>query len=98
MLSSNRRTRTVGIPKLFSVRMSSKKLTYADVLKKQSEALNSKLNATALIPKATRVRLGDETVKKLRRLIHGEEAGCTSSESLKGPEKEPINTKTDVNR
>ena len=52
--------------------MNPKNITYADVLKKPSAFLNPGMAATALIPKAPRVRLSEEAKKKLRASIHGE--------------------------
>ena len=50
--------------------MDSKKLTYAEVLKNQSGFLNPNMHPTPLIPKAPKVRLSEEALSKLRRVIH----------------------------
>ena len=55
--------------------MSNQKLTYADILKNQSGFLNPGMDPTPLIPKAPRVRLGEEAVQKLRGFIHGDPHG-----------------------
>ena len=50
--------------------MNPQKPTYGEVLKNKSAALNPRMNATALIPNAPRVRLTEESKKNLRAMIH----------------------------
>ena len=50
--------------------MNSRKMTYTQVLKNQSEALNPRMAARPLIPKAPRVRLTEEAKKNLRDAIN----------------------------
>jgi len=50
--------------------MSARKMTYAEVLKNKSAALNPRLSATPLLPKAPRVRLTEEAKANLRAIIH----------------------------
>ena len=71
--------------------MSNQKLTYADILKNQSGFLNPGMGPTPLIPKAPRVRLGEEAVQKLRGLIHGTPNLAVTSEPSNQPE--PIEKK-----
>ena len=49
--------------------MSARKMSYNEVLKNQSAALNPRLNAKPLLPKAPRVRLTEEAKANLRAII-----------------------------
>ena len=51
-------------------KMNSGKKTYGEVLKNHSAALNPQLTATAVVPKAVRVRLTEDAKKNLRNAIN----------------------------
>ena len=69
--------------------MSSKKLSYAEVLKNQAGFLNPGMHPTPLIPKAPKVRLSKEALTKLRAFIHDEPKSTSDDKNPKPETAEP---------